>query len=154
MQMGRSTNRILARYWQPIRTFAGVALLMLLVVSAWPLYGARAQDDAEVALPSVEVKAIHFNLIRQNRIEAAISVDLVLLLNDPADVEDIYARLPQIRADFLQGLLALAKVRFRIDQPIDIDLIRRYLQPIAARRLGKKRVQIFVENAVITPHKS
>ena len=139
------------------RIIAGLMLAGPLMFST-PGADLAAQDNQEKkgqspALASIEMKSIYFNMIHNGVVEGAVAVDLVLLINDDADIEDINRRLPQLRSDFLGALLALSKRRFRIDTPPNVDSIKTFLTPVAAKRLGAGKVQVFVKNATITPNK-
>ena len=76
---------------------------------------------------------------------------LTLVVQDQRDSEMVRLRMPQIRADFLSALTTLARQRFKINKPIDPDIVRAYLSPFLDYRLGDDKVDVFVKQALIDP---
>lgn len=129
------------------------SLLMVLSLGAISLSPAMAEDDdgRDEARAKIDMDPINFNIIRNGRPVGAVVVEIILELQESRDFEDIKARQPFLQSDFLQGLIALSRTRFRVNRPIDPDLVVAYLTPVAAKRLGEGKVSLFVKNAVITP---
>lgn len=139
----------------------------LVVVLAFFLCGlamdgpARSQEDEEEAdKPSDEevlgaqriiMAPMNISLFESNRLTARVNIELILEVQDLADVEDIRDRVPQLRSDFLTALNLLARERFSIDRPIDPELIKLYVLAYADRRLGKGKIDVFVQEAYIQP---
>lgn len=92
-----------------------------------------------------------FSFVQQAQVLGRIEISLVLSLSPATGSAAVQRRLPQIRSDFLSALSSLASARFRIDQPIDPDLVATYLRPLLRQRLSDPQADIYVQQATINP---
>ncbi|UTW55605.1 hypothetical protein [Kordiimonas sp. SCSIO 12610] len=131
-----------------------IRFILILVTSMYLLLEGNETifaQSAEDFSTEIQVDPIQFSLYQRGRITGQVTIQLVLEVLDPSDVEPIKERLPQIKSDFVSALIALSKHYFDVNKPLQADLIAGYLKPFAARRLDGEKVNIFVVQATINP---
>ncbi|WP_374763030.1 hypothetical protein [Yunchengibacter salinarum] len=126
-----------------------VALMALMMVLLSPAPAVFAQD--EPAVDVVELDPFNFSILRRGRVNGIVTLILRLEVTGDMATAEVEKRKPQIRSDFMTGLATLARQRFHLDRPIDPELVRRYLQPVADRRLGEGAVAVLVKSARVEP---
>jgi len=99
----------------------------------------------------INLAPFNFSLLKRGRVVGQVDLTLVLELNEGRDYEEINSLLPRIRSDISIALTDLARQQFSVDRPIDPDLLTAYLTPFLDYRLGKDRVEIYVQQAMISP---
>ena len=92
-----------------------------------------------------------FPLFDRGRRTGRVSLMLTLVVQDQSDTERVRLHMPQIRSDFLGALTSLSRQRFKVNKPIDPDIVRAYLSPFLNYRLGEGKVDVFVKQALINP---
>tara|TARA_R110002096_G_scaffold274283_3_gene468095 strand:+ start:1047 stop:1466 length:420 start_codon:yes stop_codon:yes gene_type:complete len=118
-----------------------------------------AQDADEVEAGEVPSEGKHkivfdpfyLSLMKRGRVLGQVDLRLVLVLHEGNDYEEIANMTPQIRSDFTIALTDLARKVFDVNRPIDPDLVSAYLTPFVDRRIGRDRVDVFVQHALIEP---
>lgn len=100
---------------------------------------------------AIEMDAFDFSMFNRGRMVGKASLTLTLVVIEQSDSEVIRLRLPQIRSDFLSALTILSRQRFKVNKPIDPDIVTAYLTPFLSNRIGAGKVNIFVKHALITP---
>ncbi len=112
------------------------------------------QDKMPLDIESIGARRIIFapmnvSVFDRGRLAARANIELVLEVKDLADVANIRQRKPQLRADFLAAVNQLARQHFRMDQPIDPNLVKKFAMAYVDRRLGPGKVEIYVLQAYI-----
>lgn len=135
--------------------FRWLVLLVCLGVAA-PVF-AQDADEEEVGEVPLEGKhkiafdPFNLSLMKRGRVVGQVDLRLVLVLHDGSDYEEIANLMPQIKSDFSIALSDMARKVFDVDRPIDPDLVSAYLTPYVDRRIGRDRVDVFVQHALIEP---
>lgn len=109
-----------------------------------------SQDD-ERAKDTIEMDPMIYTLVRNGRPNAQVTVRVGIQIEDGVDFQSINNRAPQMRSDFLSLIASLSTQRFRLGKPIDPELLSSYFQMAAERRVGAKKVTIYVLEAGIAP---
>ncbi len=125
-------------------------LAVFLLLSA-PLMAEEEKEGKEAGLPRIEMEPFILSLLKRGTVEGKVTVHLTLVISDSKHMEEVRARLPQIRADFMSALTFLSRQRFTVSRPIEPDIVQAYLMPFSDRRLGKGKVSVFVKQAMIEP---
>ena len=110
---------------------------------------AALQDQDAGADVFLSMDPITLTLFTNMRPNGQLTVGFVLRLSADDDYAGMKERMPQLRSDFLAALSYFAKQRVRINSPVDIDLLQKYLTPIARRRLESEHVELFVVRAEV-----
>ena len=115
---------------------------------------AEKADKIPLDIESIGARRIIFSpmnvsVFARNRLVARANIELVMEVKDLADVDDIRLRKPQLRADFIAALNQLARQRFRVNEPIDPNLVKMFVMAYADRRLGPGKVEIYVLQAYV-----
>lgn len=115
------------------------------------IVSAALQDPTEDTGPDIflSMDPITLTLFTNMQPNGQFTVGFVLRLGEGDDYAGMKERMPQLRSDFLAALSYFAKQRVRINSPIDIDLLQKYLTPIARRRLESEHVELFVVRAEV-----
>lgn len=90
-------------------------------------------------------------LMKRGRIRGSVDIQLVLQLSDNKDYEKLNALKPQLRADITAALSTLARQRWKVTQPIDVDIVSAYLTPFITHRVGPGKLEVYVQHALINP---
>lgn len=131
--------------------------LIVAVLCCVPLSLFAAQEEPPVGEAPTEGKykivlePFHLALLDRGRVVGKVDMRLVLELEDGRDYEDINMQIPRIRSDISIALTDLAKQQFSVDRPINPDMVSAYLTPFLDYRLGKDRVEVYVQQAIIDP---
>ncbi|WCL54435.1 hypothetical protein [Gimibacter soli] len=133
------------------RVALAVALCLPAVMIA-PLPVWAAEKAEEAPQPYIDLAPIYLSVLNKGRVIGVVTLELVLEVKDPAhDSAQITERLRQIEGDFAAAGMEMARQVFRVDRPIDPDLVVAYLTPYAERRLGPDKVNVLVKQALIRP---
>lgn len=131
-------------------------ILVLSFLCASPSFAQDAEDEGAGEVPSegkhkIAFEPFHLSLLRRGRVVGQVDLRLVLVLQEGRDYEEINNLMPQIRSDFNVALTDMARKVFDVNRPIDPDLVSAYLTPYVDHRLGRGRVEVFVQHAMIDP---
>ncbi|WP_308910880.1 hypothetical protein [Pseudokordiimonas caeni] len=139
------------RWWRRVPRAWALALCL-------PVFGpasmpAMAEEKAEEApKPYIDLAPIYLSVLNKGRVIGVVTLELVLEVKDPAhDSAMVTERLRQIEGDFAAAGMEMARQVFRVDRPIDPDLVSAYLTPYVERRLGPGKVNVLVKQALIRP---
>jgi flagellar basal body-associated protein FliL len=127
-----------------------LTLLIVVTVAFTCAENVHAQSADELSTEII-IDPIQFSMYQRGRIRGQVTIQLVLEVLNPSDVETIKERVPQIKSDFVSALIALSKHYFDVNKPLQADLIAGYLKPFADQRLGPDKINIFVVQATINP---
>lgn len=121
-----------------------------------PAFAQEAEEVEAGEVPSEGKHKIAFDpfnlsLMKRGRVVGQVDLRLVLVLHDGNDYEEIASLMPQIKSDFTIALTDMARKVFSVDRPIDPDLVSAYLTPYVDRRVGRDRVDVFVQHALVEP---
>lgn len=110
----------------------------------------EAKRDENTILP---ITALNFSVIKKGRVRGTVSIVPVLVIKNPTDDElhELRALLPLIRSDLMSVANLLSKKRFRINKPIDPDLVARHFQNRIDKRIGGDRIKVYIQDAIIRP---
>ncbi len=145
----KSTSLTLNRARQfALKCFA-VLLFTLSLVTV--MNGPAFSQDDERAKDTIEMDPMIYTLVRNGRPSAQVTVRVGIQIEDGVDFQSINNRAPQMRSDFLSLIASLSTQRFRLGKPIDPELLSSYFQLAAERRVGAKKVTIYVLEAGISP---
>jgi len=113
----------------------------------------QEENDTTAAQPAgrIELAPFVIPIFRNHRQVGRANIELIVEVTDSSQLVDIKKRLPQMRADFLTALSQLSKEQFRIDRPIEPDLVRYITNVYADRRFGKNAVSVFVKQDYLEP---
>lgn len=107
-------------------------------------------DDENTILP---ITALNFSVIKKGRVRGTVSIVPVLVIKNPTDDElhELRELLPLIRSDLMSIANLLSQKRFRINKPIDPDLVARHFQNRLDKRIGAGRIKVYIQDAIIRP---
>ena len=128
-------------------------LLVLMLLAAFQL-PVLAEDDNSMpdeGKLAIDMDPFDFPLFDRGRRTGRVSLLLTLVVQEQGDSERVRLHMPQIRSDFLSALTSLSRQRFKVNKPIDPDIVRAYLSPFLNYRLGDGKVDVFVKQALINP---
>lgn len=110
----------------------------------------EANRDENTILP---ITALNFSVIKKGRVRGTVSIVPVLVIKNPTDDElhELRGLLPLIRSDLMSVANLLAQKRFRINKPIDPDLVARHFQKRLDKRIGAGRIKVYIQDAIIRP---
>lgn len=131
-----------------------LALLMFAFVQSVTVSAQEEAPEGEVPTEGkhrIAFEPFNLSLLKRGRVVGQVDLRLVLVLQDGNDYEEIANLVPQIKSDFTVALSDLARKVFDVNRPIDPDLVSAYLTPFVDRRLGRDRVEVFVQHALIEP---
>ena len=129
-----------------------VLVLSLLVLTPAEISALEGEQATEgKTLNTLEMVPFDLSVIRKGRVRGKATIQLVLSIADAEDSQYINDRIPQIRSDFSVALASLARQRFRVNRPIDPNIVSAYLQPYLDQRLGQHKVHVYVKSATIKP---
>ena len=102
---------------------------------------------------TLEIKTLNFSIIKKGRVRGTVSIVPTLVITHPTDdeINELDRLIPLIRSDLMAVANLLSKRRFRINRPIDPDLVAFHFQNRVDKRLGKGRIKIYIQDAVIRP---
>ena len=108
------------------------------------------EDNKDVIYENrIEMEPFNISLFEGSRIAGRFNVRIVVEVAEGVDSVSAKQKVPQMRADFVIALSQLARVGFRVDRPIDPNLISDYLKRFAEERIGKGQVEIYVLEAYV-----
>ena len=113
-----------------------------------------SEDDVEFETTStLPITPLNFSIIRKGRVRGTVSIVPILVIQEPTDAEifELTELLPLIRSDLMAVASLLSQKRFRINRPIDPDFVARYFQHRLDQRLGKARLKVYIQDAIIRP---
>lgn len=112
-------------------------------------------DDEYEGVSTLPIKSLNFSVIKKGRVRGTVSIVPVLVILNSTDdeIHELTALLPLIRSDLMAVANLLAKRRFRVNRPIDPDFVAKYFQNRMDQRLGKNRIKIYIQDAIIRPIK-
>ncbi len=93
----------------------------------------------------------HLSLMKRGKLQGSVDLQIVLQVHDNKEFDDMNALKPILRADIVSALSTLARQRWTVTQPIDPDIVSAYLTPFISHRVGAKKLDVFVLQALITP---
>lgn len=125
--------------------------LMLMAAFQLPVTAEDSNAMPEEGKLSIDMDPFNFPLFDRGRTTGRVSLMLTLVVQDQRDSERVRLHMPQIRSDFLSALTSLSRQRFKVNKPIDPDIVRAYLSPFLNYRLGEGKVDVFVKQALINP---
>ena len=128
-----------------------ILLIFILTSVTFTVTEISYAQSAEELSTEIAIDPIQFSMYQRGRIRGQVTIQLVLEVLNPSDVEGIKERVPQIKSDFVSALIALSKHYFDVNQPLQADLIAGYLKPFADKRFGPDKINIFVVQATINP---
>ncbi len=107
-------------------------------------------SEASTTLP---ISTINFSVIKKGRVRGTVSIVPILVVENPTDAElsELKVLLPLIRSDLTSVANLLAEKRFRINKPIDPDFVVAHFQRRIDLRIGKDRLKVYIQDAVIRP---
>lgn len=131
-----------------------IILMCLSLVS--PVIAQDAEEGEGGEVPSegkhkISFAPFYLSLMKRGRVLGQVDLRLVLVLHEGNDYEEIANLVPQIRSDFNIALTDMARRVFDVNRPIDPDLVSAYLTPFVDRRIGRDRVDVYVQHALIEP---
>jgi len=113
---------------------------------------ASSESKEEAPQPFITLSPLYFSVLNKGRVIGVVTLELVLEVKDPAhDGSMVLERQRQLEGDFAAAGMEMARQVFRVDRPIDPDLVSAYLTPYAERRLGPGKVSVLVKQALIRP---
>lgn len=129
------------------------AASIVFLVGLLPVFTAAAQENSmpEEGKLSIDMEPFSFSMFDRGRLVGKVSLTLTLVVQEQSDSEMIRLRQPQIRSDFLGALTILSRQRFKVDKPINPDIVRAYLTPFLNHRIGEGKADVFVKYALISP---
>ncbi len=147
------------------KTFALFALIgsVMFIQAVMPLNSTYAQDSEETDESQeeeildyntiLEIKTLNFSIIKKGRVRGTVSIVPILIVTHPTDneINELNSLIPLIRSDLMAVANLLSKRRFRINRPIDPELVAFHFQNRVDKRIGKNRVKIYIQDAVIRP---
>lgn len=112
----------------------------------------ESQDDA-AEITTLPVTPLNFSIIRKGRVRGTISIVPVLIIKNPTEEEilELNDLMPLLRSDLMSIASLLAKKRFRINRPIDPDMVANHFQHRIDQRIGSGRIKIYIQDAIIRP---
>lgn len=116
--------------------------------------GDKAEEEDIISYNStIEIKTLNFSIIKKGRVRGTVSIVPVLIIKHPTDdeINELNSLIPLIRSDLMAVANLLSKRRFRINRPIDPDLVAFHFQNRVDKRLGKDRIKVYIQDAVIRP---
>ena len=108
---------------------------------------ASMRDLETINARRMRFQPLNVSVYRKNRVDARVTVELVLEILEASESDDIKGRRPQLRSDFLMGLSQMSKVKFKRNRAIDPNTVKTFLQGFADRRLGEGKVEVFIIQA-------
>lgn len=132
-----------------IARYAIFVTSLTVLMFSLPVSSYQQQEEELMFENRIEMKPMNLALFEGNRIAARLNVKLTLQVSEEHDPDDVKKRLPQLRADFLAALSHLAKVRFKVNEPVEVTLIKDYLTLFAEKRLGEGVIDIFVQEVYV-----
>lgn len=127
---------------------------MIVSFLSWPVFAQDEETEGEVPTEGkhrIAFEPFNISLLKRGRVVGQVDLRLVLVLHNGNEYEEINNLVPQIKSDFTVALTDLARKVFDVNRPIDPDLVSAYLTPFVDRRLGRGRVDVFVQHALIEP---
>ena len=117
---------------------------------------AQEENQEEAALDyntTLPIKTLNFSIIKKGRVRGTVSIVPILLVTHPTDdeIHELTSLIPLIRSDLMSVANLLAKRRFRINRPIDPNLVASHFQNRVNKRIGKDRLKIYIQDAIIRP---
>ena len=111
------------------------------------------EDDTLNNNTTLPIKTLNFSIIKKGRVRGTVSIVPILIITHPTDneINELSSLIPLIRSDLMAVANLLSKRRFRINRPIDPDLVATHFQNRLDKRLGKDRIKIYIQDAVIRP---
>lgn len=125
---------------------------MISSIHAQDSEGAEEEDIQEYN-SSLPIKTLNFSIIKKGRVRGTVSIVPILLVKHPTDdeIDELTSLIPLIRSDLMAVANLLSKRRFRINRPIDPNMVASHFQNRVDKRLGKDRIKIYIQDAVIRP---
>ena len=117
------------------------------------------QDEEDLAkllgeeATTLPIVPLNFSVIRKGRVRGTVSIVPVLVIVDPteAEITELTKLMPLLRSDLMMVSSLLSKKRFRVNRPIDPDFVARHFQNRVDQRIGKGRIKIYIQDAIIRP---
>lgn len=102
---------------------------------------------------TLPIKTLNFSIIKKGRVRGTVSIVPILIITHPTDneINELNRLIPLIRSDLMAVANLLSKRRFRINRPIDPDLVATHFQNRLDKRIGKGRIKVYIQDAVIRP---
>lgn len=107
-------------------------------------------QDYNTTLP---IKTLNFSIIKKGRVRGTVSIVPILVIKHPTndEIHELGRLTPLIRSDLMAVANLLSKRRFRINRPIDPSLVASHFQNRVDKRIGKDRIKIYIQDAIIRP---
>jgi len=149
--------------YNPLKVLALVSILFSAVIAQATAPSAftnssYAQEQDEDDSPSkskttLPIVTLNFSIIKKGRVRGTVSIVPILIITDPSEeeVSELKALTPLIQSDLMMVASLLAKKRFRINKPIDPNLVAKYFQSRLDKRIGVGRIKVYIQDAVIRP---
>ena len=130
------------------RIWASLWVCMMAVIMTLPL--SAQEEESDVAAETVDIDPIVFHLLKRNRPQGLVTIQVSLELHKDTEFTYVYNRRHQVKADLLAASVALFRQSFDVNTPIDPALVAAYLTPVLEQRLGKDKVTLYITKAMIT----
>ena len=137
----------LQRLKSTLQLMAGVAVsCLVLAMPAQAAGGGKASGSFETMVP---LEPMPIPIIQQSRIRGILLVEIYLEAPDQQIAGEINHLMPRLRDSLRTGLSEFAAHEIRLDRPIDLDRLDRYISREAHTILHDKRTHVIFRQVMV-----
>ncbi len=116
-----------------------------------PTIAESEEGDGDLRENYIEFQPLSVTVIQNARISGVLTVTFTLATKNPSLIEKIKHLRPRVRSEVHHKLARLAATRISLNQPINVELVGKFIQSAVDQIFGEHEVEVLIQLAAIRP---
>lgn len=134
-----------------MRHLISVIALSLFLISANSAYAADKKSDAHGGPIFIEFEPFSVSVIQRTRIAGFLSVAFSLAVEEEAVIQRVERLRPKLKDAIVRILSRVASSRLDVNRPVDVDLVRAYVQAAVDGVIGAGKARVLMSTVSLQP---
>lgn len=134
-----------------MRHLISAIALCLFLISTGPAFAEENEGDMLAGPTFVEFEPFSVSVIQRTRIAGFLSVAFSLAVESEAALQQVERLRPKLNDAIVRILSRVASSRLDVSRPVDVDLVRTYVQAAVDSVIGKDKARVLMETVSLQP---
>lgn len=134
-----------------MRHLVSVVILCIFLLSVGPGVASAAEGSSSAEPIFIEFEPFSVSVIQNSRVAGFLSIAFDLAVEDEATIQQVERLRPRLRDAVVRILSRVASSRLDVSRPVDVDLVRAYVQKAIDGVIGPGKAQVLMEIVSLQP---